>query len=146
LLELTFNFVVGVGQATGIDPTGTDPSVGISWSDDGGITWSQEFIRKLGRQATPQRITMLRTGMSGVQGRRWRLKVLILSTWRSWARRKTRNFGITDGATIPRQRRSCCRSSDGHDEPNLVRLLSRAFRSSERCLTFQLRRRPMVRC
>jgi hypothetical protein len=70
-----FNFVVGVGQATGVDPTGTDPSVGISWSDDGGISWSQEFIRKLGRQATPQRITMLRTGMSGVQGRRWRLKV-----------------------------------------------------------------------
>jgi hypothetical protein len=70
-----FNFVVGVGQATGVDPTGTDPSVGISWSDDGGISWSQEFIRKLGRQATVQRITMLRTGMTGVQGRRWRLKV-----------------------------------------------------------------------
>jgi hypothetical protein len=70
-----FNFVVGVGQATGVDPDGTDPSVGISWSDDGGMSWSQEFIRKLGRQATPQRITMLRTGMSGVQGRRWRLKV-----------------------------------------------------------------------
>ncbi|MET4210523.1 hypothetical protein [Bradyrhizobium sp. LA2.1] len=70
-----FNFVVGVGQATGQDPIATDPSVGISWTDDGGITWSQEFVRKLGRQATPQRITMLRTGMSGVQGRRWRLKV-----------------------------------------------------------------------
>jgi hypothetical protein len=70
-----FNFVVGVGQATGADPIATDPSVGISWSDDGGITWSQEFIRKLGRQATVQRVTMLRTGMSGVQGRRWRLKV-----------------------------------------------------------------------
>jgi hypothetical protein len=70
-----FDFVVGVGQATGQDPIATDPSVGISWSDDGGISWSHEFIRKLGRQATPQRITMLRTGMSGVQGRRWRLKV-----------------------------------------------------------------------
>jgi hypothetical protein len=70
-----FNFVVGVGQATGQDPIATDPSVGISWSDDGGITWSNEYVRKLGRQATPQRITMLRTGMTGVQGRRWRLKV-----------------------------------------------------------------------
>jgi len=70
-----FNFVVGVGQATGQDPIATDPSVGISWSDDGGINWSQEYVRKLGRQATPQRITMLRTGMTGVQGRRWRLKV-----------------------------------------------------------------------
>jgi hypothetical protein len=45
-----FNFVVGVGQATGADPIATDPSVGISWSDDGGMSWSQEFIRKLGRQ------------------------------------------------------------------------------------------------
>lgn len=70
-----FNFVVGVGSAIGPDPIATDPSVGISWSDDGGITWSNEYVRKLGRQATPQRITMLRTGMTGVQGRRWRLKV-----------------------------------------------------------------------
>lgn len=70
-----FNFVVGVGQATGQDPIATDPSVGIAWSDDGGISWSNEYVRKLGRQATPQRITMLRTGMTGVQGRRWRLKV-----------------------------------------------------------------------
>lgn len=70
-----FNFVVGVGIATGQDPIATDPSVGISWSDDGGITWSKEFVRKLGRQSTPQRITILRTGMSGVQGRRWRLSV-----------------------------------------------------------------------
>lgn len=70
-----FNFVVGVGIATGLDPIATDPSVGISWSDDGGITWSNEYVRKLGRQATPQRITMLRTGMTGPQGRRWRLSV-----------------------------------------------------------------------
>ncbi len=70
-----FNFVVGVGQATGTDPIATDPSVGISWSDDGGITWSDERIRKLGRQSTPQRITILRSGGTGVQGRRWRLKV-----------------------------------------------------------------------
>lgn len=70
-----FDFVVGVGIATGTDPIATDPSVGISWSDDGGITWSDERIRKLGRQATPQRITVLRSGTTGVQGRRWRLKV-----------------------------------------------------------------------
>jgi len=70
-----FNFVVGVGQATGVDPTQTTPSVGISWSDDGGISWSNELVRALGVQATPQRITVLRSGMTGVQGRRWRLKV-----------------------------------------------------------------------
>jgi hypothetical protein len=40
-----------------------------------GVTWGNELIRKLGRQATPTRVTMLRTGMTGVMGRRWRLKV-----------------------------------------------------------------------
>jgi hypothetical protein len=70
-----FDFVVGVGIATGQDPIATDPSVGISWSDDGGITWSNEYVRKLGRQASPQRIALFRTGMTGLQGRRWRLNV-----------------------------------------------------------------------
>ena len=70
-----FNFVTGIGQATGVDPTQTTPSVGISWSDDGGITWSRELVRQLGAQATPQRITILRSGMTGVQGRRWRCRV-----------------------------------------------------------------------
>lgn len=70
-----FNFVTGVGIATGQDPIATAPTVGISWSNDGGITYGNEFVRKLGRQATPSRITMLRTGMTGSVGRRWRLKV-----------------------------------------------------------------------
>jgi hypothetical protein len=70
-----FNFVTGVGIATGVDPTQTRPSVGISWSDDGGRTWSNEFVRELGAQATPQKVSILRTGMTGVEGRRWRLKV-----------------------------------------------------------------------
>jgi hypothetical protein len=70
-----FNFVTGVGIATGQDPIATNPKVGISWSDNGGISWSNEFVRELGAQATPQRVTLLRTGMTGVQGRRWRLRV-----------------------------------------------------------------------
>jgi hypothetical protein len=70
-----FNFVTGVGIATGIDPIATTPKVGISWSDDGGISWSNEIVRELGKQATPQRITVLRSGQTGVQGRRWRLRV-----------------------------------------------------------------------
>jgi hypothetical protein len=69
------NFVTGVGDAEGLDPIATDPTVGISWSNDGGITYGNEFVRKLGKQATPSRITMLRTGMTGPVGRRWRLKV-----------------------------------------------------------------------
>jgi hypothetical protein len=70
-----FNFVVGVGQATGQDPIATNPHVGISWSNDGGITYGNEFSRELGRQSTQSRIVMLRTGMTGNEGRRWRLKI-----------------------------------------------------------------------
>lgn len=70
-----FNFVVGVGNATGSDPTDTNPQVAISWSDDGGIKWSEEVLEPLGAQATPQLISLFRTGSTGRQGRRWRLKV-----------------------------------------------------------------------
>lgn len=73
--QADFNFVTGVGVATGADPSDTDPEVGISWSNDGGITWKSEITRKLGRQATQQAITLFRTGMTGKQGRRWRLRV-----------------------------------------------------------------------
>jgi len=70
-----FNFVTGVGIATGTDPIATNPKVGISWSNDGGITYGNEFIRDLGRQATDTRIAMVRTGMTSTHGRRWRLKI-----------------------------------------------------------------------
>jgi len=70
-----FKFDTGVGIATGHDPDATDPDVGISWSNDGGLSWSNEFARKLGRQYTQSRVTMLRSGMTGSEGRRWRLKV-----------------------------------------------------------------------
>jgi hypothetical protein len=70
-----FNFVTGVGQVTGLDPIATTPKVAISWSDDGGFNWSNELVRDLGAQTITQRITLLRTGMTGVQGRRWRLRV-----------------------------------------------------------------------
>ena len=70
-----FNFATGVGIATGADPIATTPTVVISWSDDGGLTWSRELVRPLGVQATQSRITLLRTGTTGTQGRRWRIKV-----------------------------------------------------------------------
>lgn len=69
-----FNFVTGVGNAEGEDPADTDPQVGISWTQNLGVTWGNEVIRSLGRQATPTRIMVMRTGMTGNQGRRWRLK------------------------------------------------------------------------
>ncbi len=71
-----FDFTVGVGDATGIDPIQTDPSILVSWSDDGGVTWTTPWHRKLGKQAkSQQRITVLNTGLSGPMGRRWRLDV-----------------------------------------------------------------------
>jgi hypothetical protein len=70
-----FDFVPGVGVATGSDPTDTDPEVGISWTQDLGVTWGNELTRKLGRQATQSSVNVLRTGMTGNEGRRWRLKV-----------------------------------------------------------------------
>jgi hypothetical protein len=71
-----FNFVTGIGIATGTDPIQTTPSVEVSWSDDGGWSWSNPIIRSLGAQAdTMTRVTLLNTGVSGVQGRRWRLDV-----------------------------------------------------------------------
>jgi len=70
-----FNFVTGVGNSLGSDPTDTEPQVGISWSDDGGLSWCSEIVRSLGRQATQVTVTVLRTGMTGAQGRRWRLRV-----------------------------------------------------------------------
>jgi hypothetical protein len=73
--EADFNFVTGVGVATGADPSDTHPALGISWSDDGGMRWGSELVRDLGVQATQSAITIFRTGMTGKQGRRWRLKV-----------------------------------------------------------------------
>lgn len=72
-----FYFATGVGIATGIDPTQTDPSVEISWSDDGGMTWSNPILRKLGRQAMPQQLISLVscTGRTSWQGRRWRIDI-----------------------------------------------------------------------
>lgn len=72
-----FDVVVGVGIATGQDPIATDPGILISWSNDGGIRWSNPVMRKLGRQQEgQQRVSVLRTGLSGPVGRKWRLEVL----------------------------------------------------------------------
>lgn len=70
-----FDFVVGQGRLSA-DPTIRDPQVLVSWSDDGGVTWSNPLGRALGRQGESRaRVSVLRTGMTGVQGRTWRLDV-----------------------------------------------------------------------
>lgn len=71
-----FDFVVGQGEAPGTPPTETAPQVSISWSDDGGATWSTPLLRPLGPQgAYGTRVSVLRTGLTGPQGRRWRLDI-----------------------------------------------------------------------
>lgn len=70
-----FDFVVGQGRLSA-DPTVRDPQALVSWSDDGGVTWSNPLARPLGRQGESRaRVSVLRTGMTGVQGRTWRLDV-----------------------------------------------------------------------
>jgi hypothetical protein len=73
--QADFNFVTGVGVATGADPSDTHPTVEIWWSDDGGLTWKGGITRSLGVQATQTTVRIFRTGMTGKQGRRWRLIV-----------------------------------------------------------------------
>lgn len=72
-----FYFVTGDGIAAGTDPIATDPTVEISWSDDGGLTWSNPIQRKLGRQATSKQLISLVscTGRTSWIGRRWRLDI-----------------------------------------------------------------------
>lgn len=68
-----FDFVVGVGVASGSDPIETAPRVALSWSDDGGGKWSTPLLRELGGEGERRKqITLTRTGLSGPVGRMWR--------------------------------------------------------------------------
>lgn len=74
--RVDFDFEVGVGQLSGVQPTETDPVVLISWSDDGGATWCNPIPRSLGQLAKfNTAITVNRTGMAGPKGRMWRAQV-----------------------------------------------------------------------
>lgn len=71
-----FYFVTGVGEASGSDPDQTDPTVEISWSDDG-LLWSNPVQRKLGRQSQTVALISLiaETGRAAWMGRRWRIDI-----------------------------------------------------------------------
>lgn len=71
-----FYFDTGVGQADGSDPDQTDPTVEISWSDDG-LSWSIPVQRKLGRQSVTDALISLisETGRASWMGRRWRVDI-----------------------------------------------------------------------
>lgn len=71
-----FNMQMGVGIATGTDPNQTDPTVEVSWTNDGGMNWSSPRLLKMGRQARANKlVSIYNTGLTGRQGRRWKLRV-----------------------------------------------------------------------
>jgi hypothetical protein len=76
VVRADFDFATGVGDAAGTTPDVTDPVVEVSYSDDGGSTWSLPQQCALGQQGKfNTRITLTRQGQSGPRGRRWRLDV-----------------------------------------------------------------------
>jgi hypothetical protein len=76
VLRADFDFTVGVGSASGEDPVQTDPVVQISWSRDGGASWSDPVTRGLGGEGeTRKRVSVLRIGQFGAQGIRFKLRV-----------------------------------------------------------------------
>jgi hypothetical protein len=69
-----FSFAQGSGIAAGQNPIQTDPVAEISWSDDGGGTWSRPLRRTLGRQGQfGWDVRVNRTGLTTKAGRRWRI-------------------------------------------------------------------------
>lgn len=74
--RVDLDFSPGVGIVTGSDPNETDPSVEVSYSDDGGYSYSNPRLRKLGRQGKPMtRISLFNNGQTGAQGRIWRIRM-----------------------------------------------------------------------
>jgi len=72
----TFDMAQGVGIATGADPIATDPTAEISYSDDGGVNWTNSRLLKLGRQGeTRDPLKLPKCGMTKTMGRRWRVVV-----------------------------------------------------------------------
>lgn len=71
----SFDFMTGVGVDTGADQIETDPTVEISWSDDGGRTFSVPIFRPLGTQGEIVPIDINRCGLTQRFGRQWKLRV-----------------------------------------------------------------------
>ena len=69
-----FDFVTGVGVATGSEPDQTDPSARVWWCDDG-LNWKGPRIVKIGRQGAPNRCVVTLTGLAGAEGRRWAIEM-----------------------------------------------------------------------
>jgi len=69
-----FDFSMGVGEAAGTEPIETDPSVELSYSTDGGQTFSIPRIRKLGAQSLGKtRVRINQIKACGRQGYIWKV-------------------------------------------------------------------------
>jgi len=89
-----FDFAVGVGSAQGTEPIGTDPSVEISYSTDGGQTFSIPRVRKLGAQSLGKtRVRVNQIKACGSQGYIW--KVLMSDP---------AHFGLMGGVMVGEER------------------------------------------
>jgi hypothetical protein len=73
---LHFDFTVGQGRESGLDPIESDPTVALSWSHDGGASWSNPLFRRLGRQGNFERqVRIDNLGRSTPHGTRVRWEV-----------------------------------------------------------------------
>jgi len=70
-----FRFITGVGEAEGLDPVQTNPKAEVSFSDDGGFTWTPPAVKPLGRQSRTNAVSVVPAGRTTQYGRRWRLDI-----------------------------------------------------------------------
>lgn len=71
-----FNITAAVGSASGEDPVQTEPTVLISWSNDGGFSYGNPVAREIGAQGEGNRVARVnRAGLTGARGKRYRLQV-----------------------------------------------------------------------
>lgn len=80
--KVDFNFIVGTGTTPTSEPIDpetdwtADPQVMVSWSDDGGASFSMPLQRSLGKVGNSINVvTVLRTGQTTRYGRVWRIEV-----------------------------------------------------------------------
>jgi hypothetical protein len=72
--DVAFDFEPGVGIDAGTDQQ-ADPQVSISWSDDGGRTFGQAVLRRLGSEGEIVTAKITNAGLCGTRGRQWRLQI-----------------------------------------------------------------------
>lgn len=72
--RLDLDILSGVGDADGAEPIETDPSVSISWSFDGGVTFGSPVVRQVGEQGKYKRgVRVNRLGAASAKGAQIRI-------------------------------------------------------------------------